>query len=284
MNKPTVTPSKFASIHAEWERLKISNEEAEVQTFLEKHVALLPGAWGDIGPGGNHGPLYSSIFRQPLLQGLDANLIPDFMWITRSTVNVTPVCIEIERPTKTWFTAAGQATADLTQALDQLLRWATWFDNPRNEEIFRDVYLKGRFADRKLTPQFLLIYGREKDFTEDHKLTAAERHAKRLRMARDSEHLRTFDSLRWNKTQERLLTTTVHQNGQFEVSWIHEDFDYLGDPTGAHYLGSIESALAANPLIDASRAAKIRAAWVKEREEGARLVAGKTHRPVEFWS
>ncbi|MGG6381394.1 Shedu anti-phage system protein SduA domain-containing protein [Paenarthrobacter sp. NEAU-H11] len=282
MNSTTAAKSKLATIRAAWELVKLSEKETEAQEFLERHVALLPGAWGDIGPGGNHGPLYSTIFRQPPLEGMDAKLIPDFMWITRSTVNVTPVCIEIERPTKRWFTKDGQQTAELTQALDQLLRWKAWFSKPKNEEIFREVYLRGRFGNRELTPQFVLIYGRESDFTESHKLTTDERHAKRFSMARENEHLRTFDSLRWQKEQVGLLTTSVHANGEFEVSWMHEDFDYLGDPTGAYYLGSIEAALTANPAIDTTRAAEIRKEWKKEHDEGSRLVAGKTHRPFDF--
>jgi phage anti-repressor protein len=282
-----VTPNataqlKLKTIRDEWEQVKLTDDEKVAQVFLEQHVELLPGAFGDFGPGGHHGPLYSSLFRQPPLQGLDAKLIPDFMWIARSTVEVTPVCIEIERPTKRWFTEAGQATAHLTQALDQLARWKAWFREAKNEELFREQYLKGRFADRRLSPQFVLIYGRENDFTGDHKLTVSARHAKRIDLARESEHLLTFDSLSWKSAQEGLLTISARDNGKFEVNWIHEDFKQLGDPTGAHYLGSIETALAANPLIDAARAADIRAAWAKEQEGGARLVAGKTYRPLGF--
>jgi hypothetical protein len=275
-------PSNRNAIHAEWQQVKQTDEEKVAQNFLEKHPALLPGAWGDVGPGGHHGPLYSTIFRQPPLRGLDAKLVPDFMWIARSTVNVSPVCIEIERPTKRWFTETGQQTAELTQALGQLLRWRVWFEDPKNQEIFTEVYLKGRFRDRLLTPQFVLVYGRESDFTGAHKLTTRERHRMRLLLAKSDEHLYTFDSLRWDERQEAFLTTSVHDNGQFEVNRINEDFKYLGDPTGAHHLGDIEPALAANPEITTARADEIRAEWAKEREEGARLAAGKTHRELDW--
>ncbi|MGN5734568.1 Shedu anti-phage system protein SduA domain-containing protein [Arthrobacter psychrochitiniphilus] len=274
--------SKLVAIHAEWQEVKKTDDEKVAQDFLEKHPALLPGAWGDIGPGGHHGPLYSTIFRQPPLRGLDAKLIPDFMWIARSTVNVSPVCIEIERPTKKWFTGAGQPTADLTQARDQLLRWQAWFADTMNQEIFREVYLKGRFRDRLLTPQFVLVYGRESDFTENHKLTTKERHSKRHHLQQKDEHYFTFDSLDWDKRQEAFLTTSAHDNGQFEVSWINEDFEYLGDATGAHHLGDIDAALAANPSITTARADEIRSVWAKEQEEGARLAAGKTHKELNW--
>ena len=282
MANDTKPQRDYEDIRSEWERVKLTDDESVAQRFLEKHVALLPGAFGDIGPGGHHGPLYSSIFRLPPLRGLDAKRIPDFMWISRSTVNVTPVCIEIERPTKPWFTSSGQPTAHLTQAQDQLTTWRAWFSEPSNELMFREQYLKGRFARRRLTPQFVLIYGRESDFTDTHKLTEDARHLKRIDLARESEHLFTYDSLRWNVKQEGLLTTSVHDNGQFEVSWIPEDFDRLGDPTGAYYLGGIKAALKANTAIDAARAEAIRTAWAREREEGANLAAGKSTTALPF--
>ncbi|NWL32084.1 hypothetical protein DM791_04075 [Paenarthrobacter nitroguajacolicus] len=281
---PTATAeSNLSPGQAEWQQVKQADTELVPQKFLEKHPALLPGAWGDIGPGGHHGPLYSTVFRQPPLRGLDAKLVPDFMWITRSTVNVSPICIEIERPTKKWFTDAGQQTAELTQALNQLLEWRGWFSDPKNQEIFAEVYLKGKFRERALTPQFVLVYGRESDFTAPHKLTTKARHRKRHLMARQAdEHLYTFDSLRWDTRNETMLTTSVHENGQFEVNRISKDFEYLGDPTGAYHLGDIEPALAANPEITTARADEIRAEWAKEQAEGTRLIEGKTHREPDW--
>lgn len=261
-----------------WEQIKQSNNEEEVQDFLERHVALIPGARGDIGPGGHHGPLYSAIFRQPPLLGLDAKRVPDFMWITRSTVDVTPVCIEIERPTKRWFNLNGTPTAHLTQALDQLMQWQSWFGESLNQQLFRETYLKNRWPRRDLRPQFVLIYGREKDFTEDHKLTRAARHKKRSLLASSADvHLRTFDSLYWNHANENLLTISMGGNDELHVDWIPESFKYLGDPTGAHYLGSIDEALANNPAIDQERATQVLERWSQERERGQRLVNGETY-------
>ena len=49
------------------------------------------------------------VFRQPPLQGLDRDRRPDFMWITRATSQITPICIEIEKPGKEWFKSAMKA-------------------------------------------------------------------------------------------------------------------------------------------------------------------------------
>ncbi|MGO3209413.1 MAG: Shedu anti-phage system protein SduA domain-containing protein [Brachybacterium sp.] len=261
-----------------WEQIKQSDTEDEVQQFLERHVALLPGAWGDIGPGGHHGPTYSGVFRQPPLQGLDAKRVPDFMWITRSTIDITPICIEIERPTKRWFTLDGTPTAPLNQALDQLNQWRAWFSEPLNQQFFREQYLKSRWPRRELRPQFVLIYGRESDFTEEHTLTPAARHQKRRFLAgTDDGHLRTFDSLVWKPQNEQLLTISMHANGQLQVDWIPESFEQLGDPTGAYHLGSIDRAIANNPAITPERAAELQQQWSREREQGERLVNGDLH-------
>lgn len=275
----TSAQSKQAAIEAEWEQVKLSDKEEVAQKFLEKHTALLPGAWGDVGtPMGNHGPLYSSIFRQPPLRGLGPQYFPDFMWITRSTVSITPVCIEIERPTKKWFTQTAQPREEFTQALNQLAQWRRWFKIRANEDFFRSTYVKDRWPWRPLTPQFLLVYGRENEFTDAHPVPTETRHGMRTEWARENEHLITFDSLRWSKQREGMLTTSVHQNGDFEVSWINENFTHLGEATAAYYLGSPDSALAKNPQIDSIQAADIRAAWEDERKVGARLVAGETSR------
>ncbi|MBV0896100.1 DUF4263 domain-containing protein [Microbacterium sp. NC79] len=261
-----------------WESLKSSDCEAKVQEFLERHVALLPGAWGEFGSGGHHGPMYSAVFRQPPLQGLDSTRVPDFMWIPRSTVEITPVCIEIERPTKRWFTKDGTPTAQLTQALDQLNQWRSWFSEALNQQLFRENYLKNRWPRRVLKPQFVLIYGRESDFTEDHKLSIEARHSKRIYLGAGPDvHLRTFDSLRWNSHNENLVTVSASTSGRFRVEWVPKSFDRLGDPTGAHYLGPIENAIAQNSEINSVRAGEILAAWTKERSAGRRIASGDTY-------
>lgn len=145
-----------------WQRLLDEDPpEVSVQNFLEAHPSLLPGALGDVGPGGHHGPELDAVFSQPPLKGLHRNRVPDFMWVTRSTSLITPICIEIERPGKHWFNASGTPTADLTQALDQLVDWKTWFSEPENQSIFRRTYLWGDYSYRSLKPQYVPNFRQE---------------------------------------------------------------------------------------------------------------------------
>lgn len=118
--------------------------ESAVQVFLEEHPCLLPGAHGDIGPGGHHGPVPGGVFAEPSLEGLNKDRRPDFMWITRSTSLITPICIEIERPVSTGLLLTASLPAELTQALDQLTDWKVWFSESENQSIFWKQVPRGR--------------------------------------------------------------------------------------------------------------------------------------------
>lgn len=90
-----------AAVMTEWRTLLESvPEEDEVQRFLELHPAMVPGGSGDVGPGGHHGSDAGAMFSRPLLNGQNKNFAPDFMWVTRSSGLITPILIEIEKPSK----------------------------------------------------------------------------------------------------------------------------------------------------------------------------------------
>lgn len=129
--------SYAATVGAEWRDLLSSDpDEVAVQRFMELHPAILPGAH-DLGPTGNHPPLYGAVFRQARLEGLGTNRYPDFMWISKSTAFITPVRIEIEKPSKRWFTKAGTPTAEFTEAQGQLAEWRAWFSDETNVANFK---------------------------------------------------------------------------------------------------------------------------------------------------
>jgi hypothetical protein len=216
-DRPAPTPWDTYSewLRSEWSELLSSDpDELKVQRFLEQHPPLLPGGVGDIGPGGNHGPQWSGVFREPPLQGLPKNRRPDFMWITRSTSLITPICIEIERPGKKWFTQEGRPSRELTQALDQFVDWKLWFSEPENQLLFRRIYLQGEWEHRRLEPQFLLIYGRSSEFTESggHK-SPGQLRQKRDFMRRSDEFFITFDSLAPEPKQQNYATLTMTSDG-----------------------------------------------------------------------
>ncbi|MFG1637449.1 Shedu anti-phage system protein SduA domain-containing protein [Pseudonocardia alni] len=253
-----------------WDALLASDPaEPAVQSFLEQHPCLIPGAHGDVGPGGHHGPVLGGVFAEPPLQGLDKHRRPDFMWITRSTSLITPICIEIERPGKHWFTSGGVPTAQLTQALDQLTDWKVWFSESENQAIFRKQYIAGEHEDRQLLPQYVLIFGRQREF--DRSYGRHERpdrlRKKRDFMRRENEFFMTFDSLRPDAQDSDLLTLRMSSNGP-RVLAVPPTFT-TGPSTqdDAKQLKSIEDALSRTPLITDARRAHIRKRWEHWRNE-----------------
>jgi hypothetical protein len=63
--------------------------------------------------------------------------VPDFLWLSRDSDTDQPVLIEIEAPSKKWFTKAGAPTAGFTQALNQIAEWKSWFSIGRNLDAFK---------------------------------------------------------------------------------------------------------------------------------------------------
>lgn len=173
-------------------------EEAELHDFLETHPSMIPGGSGDVGPGGHHGSDLGAVFTKPRLQGVGPVREPDFMWVTRSTALITPILVEIEKPSKRWFTKHGRPTADLTQARNQLNEWRTWFRRGGNHDAFRKTYvLQEDLGYQSMEPHFVLVYGRRAEFE------AGGPHLdyRRLREQRDlmrniDEVFMTFDALR----------------------------------------------------------------------------------------
>lgn len=173
-----------------WRNILESEEgydEAAIQRFLEHHPSLVPGAFGVIGNSG-HAPVVSALVAQPELPGFRSRR-PDFMWISKNSVSIQPVLVEIEAPSKRWFRKDGVQTADLTQALDQLAEWKSWFDDHANVSAFRKIYNIG-FDDRPMRPSYVLIFGRRSEFEGRGALIG-----KRANLARQNEILMTYDRL-----------------------------------------------------------------------------------------
>ena len=248
-----------------WRELLDSDPpELAVQKFLEAHPVLLPGGLGDIGPGGHHGPELEGVFREPPLEGLARNRRPDFMWITRSTALITPICIEIEKPGRRWFNSAGRPTAELTRALDQLTDWKVWFSESENNSIFRKTYLRGHYEDRHLLPQYVLIYGRNAEFEVSGPHERPDRlRKKRDFMRREGEHFITFDSLRPKKDFSDFATLSMTMNGPALYA-IPPSFT-TGPPT-AEIAGQIRrnprSAIDKTEMWDDARKAHVLERWL----------------------
>jgi antiviral defense system Shedu protein SduA len=166
---PAMPADEYVSCVAHaWTDLVASDPaEPDVQSFLEAHPAMVPGA--DAGLGGfksGHAPFPSALITQPTLRGLSVRT-PDFLWIAGDSLFLNPVFVEIEAPDKRWVTASGQQHHELTQALHQLDEWAEWLEQPANRQLFVEFYDLPRMLQRKKwEPLFLLVYGRRSEDRE----------------------------------------------------------------------------------------------------------------------
>jgi hypothetical protein len=166
--------------------------EKDFQAFLERHPSMVPGATWTPGAGrSGHDPVPPVLISQPPLNGLLKH-IPDFMWIAKDSMSLSPVFIEIERPDKRWFTDDGHQTAEFTQAVNQINEWKSWIKDPAHILLFRDYYDIDNLDFHRLefNPQYILIYGSRSEFD-------GKDHLNKLRGSRrmPDEDFRTFDSL-----------------------------------------------------------------------------------------
>jgi hypothetical protein len=191
------------------------------------------------------------------------------MWIRRDTAAIRPICIEIEDPAKRWFNVGKQTpTAELTEALDQLIEWKVWFSKPENQSIFLKTYAPD-FTLRSLEPQYVLIYGRDSEFRSAESPHADSHYmrAKRNFMHRENEHFYTFDSLKPIAEARDYGTLSRSVRGwdlkalppTFTTHPIMRDlFEVIARP---------EAALANVPLVDDARRAYVAERWAHWRAQ-----------------
>ena len=239
-------------------------EEDEVQRFLELHPSMIPGGSGDIGPGGHHGSDMGVVFRRPKLTGSGRMREPDFVWVTRSSGLVTPILIEIEKPSKRWFRKDGRPTSEFTQAHDQLNGWRSWFARDGNQALFRKrfLFLSEKYEDRPLEPQYVLIYGRESEF----RLGGGHDNPNELRYKRDqqrgmNESFMTFDALRprFDHSNSMTLTMSAQSPKIHAFSPVYGTGPHLEE--GALLLGDPYDALGRSVMISDERRAYLAKRW-----------------------
>ena len=237
---------------SEWNELLAQDpDEPLVQSFLELHPAMVPGGSGDIGPGGNHGAELGALYSQPRLKGSGNEFEPDFMWVTRSSDLITPIVIEIEKPSKKWFNQNGDPMASFTQAQGQLNNWRAWFSREANSGIFRERFLhQDQFRHRKLQPHFVLIYGRHSEFQPEggHKDYNSLLY-KRSGLSRPDETFLSFDSLVPRFDHANSMTVKVRPNGL--EAWAFSPVYQTDADTGedAHLVHNVEEAMARSVMI-----------------------------------
>lgn len=191
-----------AKVTGEWQALLNSAEgcdEPTIHNFLVKNPSWLPGARGmniasDYAPHG-----WALLSESPLREWVSADdsycdavgtKIPDFIWLASDSNNFTPVLIEIESPCKKWFTDSGNPHHDLVQAMNQLAKWRAWFNQPANKIAFcADFGMPHSY--KNLKPEFVLIYGRRKEFQGNPDLNRL-----RTQFEQEGQVVMTFDRLK----------------------------------------------------------------------------------------
>jgi hypothetical protein len=199
---------------SEWAALLDSTDgcdEKNIHNFLVRHPSMIPGAYSMTGPSG-HSPFPMAVLSESALSGVGMK-VPDFIWLAKNSANFTPVFIEIESPCKRWFTDRQVPTHDLTQAVNQLAEWRAWLNRPENVSVFYESFEIPEDLRRHLTfrPEFVLIYGRRKEFDARPQL-------KRLReqFERHGQVVMTFDRLRPAQNC-RLYLTATKRNGAYKA-------------------------------------------------------------------
>lgn len=98
-----------------------SDDESHMHALFERHPCLIPGRYGLPITAAN-APFPAAVVSKPPLPTFGGP-VPDFLWLASDSVTLSPVLVEIEAPSKRWFTKSGQQTSTLTQALNQLMDW-----------------------------------------------------------------------------------------------------------------------------------------------------------------
>ncbi|MBX3449189.1 MAG: DUF4263 domain-containing protein [Planctomycetaceae bacterium] len=204
--------------------------ESSVQTFLERHPSMVPGAWTPGGISG-HLPLHNALISQPRLPGFDAR-IPDFLWLSNHSGSIFAAMVEIEKPSKKLFTSAPVPTAAFTQAYHQFAQWRIWFDSTSNRQsFFNDYGITSQqlyFLDFNL--HLLLVFGRRSEFENKPELSRL-----RGKLAKGlNEDLMSFDRLSPQKWLRSTVTVTPRGAGRFRVKYVPETFTV--SPHFARYL------------------------------------------------
>ena len=189
------------------------DERHVLHTFLERHPSLLPGSHSVDGDSG-HGAFPWAVISKPKLPGL-SHREPDFMWIATDSESLYPILIEIETPHKQWFYGDhAEIHSDFTHAQGQLAEWRAWFNQGHNRTAFLDDYEIPRdLRRRRLSPRFVLIYGRRANYEGSNR-----RQAKRAELAREDERLMSFDRLSPTKHGEAYSCVRRTQEGYHVVA------------------------------------------------------------------
>ena len=223
--------------------------ERKIQSFLEKHPAMVPGHSTPSGISG-HYPLHCCLITQPVLPGMPS-YTPDFMWIARHSGGWFPTLIEIEKPGKKLFTKKGDQTSHFSQACNQLNHWRLWFKNQSNVQLFMDFYgIPSGWKRLDWRLHMLLIYGRRDEFKDRPPLVGLR---DGLLPGADQE-LMSFDRLGVHPHFRDVITVKATGSGRYRA--VHVPDTFATGPDLADrlpYIDDIAEAIDSNEDIQEER-------------------------------
>ena len=202
-----------------------NREEQRIQRFLEQHPQFLPGLRG-VNDFANHGVFYDLIFPKFPLNGT-FNRIPDFMFVTKSSIEAQVTFIEIEEPSKQIFTANNDFTSEFNHAFQQLEDWKSWLEEGNNGAYIRNELTRAidHPMMRRLTIvyKFVLVYGRRSEY-EGHDIRTTRLSQK----SRGAFQIMSFDRLAYESYNENLICVKRNDAGYYatEVSGSY-DYNYV---------------------------------------------------------
>lgn len=192
-------------------------KECEYQKFFEINPCMLPG-FNRGNP--SHGAHYFAVVSQPVIEG-QVERRPDFMWLLETSLELIPVFIEIEKPSKKMFRTSDEVqNAKFTQACEQITEWKALLATSETRDCFYDRYgVSERIRGLKFSPHYILVYGRRDEFSSDSFLAR-----KRAEKQSSDFEIMSFDRLSPSRDAMHYGTVKIHSNGIVQVVRIPPTF------------------------------------------------------------
>lgn len=258
LNPPSAEPfDRYASrISKQYSKMlaDASLKEDDYQRFFESNPCMLPGFnYGNP----SHGAAFHAAVSQPAFDG-PIRRRPDFMWLLETSLELIPVFIEIECPSKDMFRSSDNVqNAKFTQACEQIDEWRALLQNHEAVERFYNRYaVSDRMRSMKFSPHYILVYGRRREYSIDSFLTG-----KRAAKQTDDFEIISFDRLKPSYDAMRYGTVKVRPNGSVHTVAVPPTFQ-LG-PSIAGYTSCWQDFDAAVDSMEA--ASEERKAFLKTR-------------------
>lgn len=196
-------------------------QESIYQDFFERNPGFMPGAHGVLGAASSHLPIQNALISQPILSNNKIQRKPDFMWIAKDSLCLSPVIIEIEKPSKKEFRLNNDiGLAQFNQAEDQIIQWRSILNSPEGILDFYNRYkIPETYRKLKFIPQYVLIYGRRSEYETNDWLTQ-----NRAEEQRPDFHIMSFDRLASLDRNAYDCVTCKVSNGEYTITYIPPTF------------------------------------------------------------